>query len=189
MLRAVRIATRFDLAIDPATTEAIRAMAGQITVVSAERIAKEVRQFLVHPRRAQGVRLMDELGLVEPILPELAPMKGLPQGPPSAPTGDLCGHVLPGLEQLGPEPSFPLAMAALLHGVGKPRTVGRTPDKYTFYYHEHVACRMASEICQRLKLSNAERERIEWLVEKHQILCEVRHMRTSKVKMILIHPG
>jgi hypothetical protein len=48
---------------------------------------------------------------------------------------------------------------------------------------------MAGEIAQRLKLSNAERERVEWLVEKHQFLCDVRQMRTSKLKMILVHPG
>ena len=47
------------------------------------------------------------------------------------------------LDLLGPEPSFPLALAALLHDVGKPRTVGRTPDRYTFYYHEHVGRRLA----------------------------------------------
>ena len=89
----------------------------------------------------------------------------------------------------GPEPSFPLALAALLHDVGKRRTVGRTPDRYTFYYHEHVGRRMAAEICLRLKLSNEERERVEWLVEKHQFLCDVRQMRTSKLKTLLHHPG
>src|SRR5260370_33887338 len=41
MLRAVRIATRFDLTIEPATAAALRTMAKQITVVSAERIADE----------------------------------------------------------------------------------------------------------------------------------------------------
>src|SRR5262249_50574556 len=41
MLRAVRIAARFELTIDPATFAAIRTMADQITVVSAERIAEE----------------------------------------------------------------------------------------------------------------------------------------------------
>ena len=189
MLRAVRIATRFDLTVEKATADAIRKMAGQITVVSAERIAKEMRQFLVHPRRAQGMQLMGDLGLVEPILPELIPMKGLPQGPPSAPTGDLWNHVLSVLEKLGPEASFPLAMAALLHDVGKPRTVGRTPDKYTFYYHEHVGARLADEIALRLRLSNDERERIVWLVEKHQILADARKMRQSKLKALLIHPG
>src|SRR5437773_6759644 len=35
LLRAVRFATRFDLTLDPATEHAIRAMADQVTVVSA----------------------------------------------------------------------------------------------------------------------------------------------------------
>src|SRR5262249_55416524 len=108
---------------------------------------------------------------------------------PVPPAGDLWEHVLRVLDLLGPAPSFPLALAALLHDVGKPRTVGRTPERYTFYSHEHVGRRLASDICLRLKLSNDERERVEWLVEKHQILCEVRQMRTSKLKVLLIHPG
>ena len=102
---------------------------------------------------------------------------------------DLWEHVLRVLDLLGDAPSFPLAFAALLHDVGKPRTVGRTPDRYTFYGHEHVGRRMASEICLRLKTSNEERERVEWLVEKHQILADARQMRTSKLKTLLAHPG
>src|SRR5262249_27667130 len=103
--------------------------------------------------------------------------------------GDLWDHVMRVLELLGEEPSFPLALAALLHDVGKPRTVGRTPDRYTFYYHEHVGRRMAEEIGRRLKLSNFERQRTEWLVEKHHFLPDPRQMRTSKLKVTLAHPG
>ena len=203
MLRAVRFAVRFDFALDPATAEAIREMAPQIVAVSAERVAEELRRLLVDPHRARGMRLFLDLGLAAVLLPELVPMKGLPQGPPrpdgpalpppgrpgSAPEGDLWEHVLAVLDRLGLAPSFPLALAALLHDVGKPRTVGRTPDRYTFHGHEHVGRRMASEICLRLKLSNDERERVEWLVEKHQVLCEARQMRTSKLKVLLVHPG
>src|SRR5712692_8945829 len=133
-------------------------MAEEIPVVSAERIAEELRRLLVYPQRARGMNLLYEVGLVKPLLPELLEMKGLPQGSPDAPTGDLWDHVMRVLELLGPEPSVPLAFAGLLHDVGKRRTVGRTPDRYTFYSHEHVGCRMASEICQRLKLANVERE-------------------------------
>jgi poly(A) polymerase len=189
MLRAVRIAARFELTIDPATFHAIRTMADQITVVSAERIAEELRKLLVDPHRSRGVGMLHDTGLAAIILPELLPMQGLAQGPPASPTGDLWDHVLRVLDLLPTQPSFPVAFAALLHDIGKPRTVGRTPDRYTFYHHEHVGCRMASEICQRLKLSNAERERVEWLVEKHQFLCEARKMRISKLKTILAHPG
>jgi poly(A) polymerase len=189
LLRAVRFATRFDLTLEPATEAAIKAMAAQIQVVSAERIAEELRRLLVCPQRARGVALMDQTGLVAAVLPELLEMKGLPQGPPQAPTGDLWAHVLRVLDRLGPAPSFPLAFAALLHDVGKRRTVGRTPDRYTFYSHEEVSRRLASDICLRLKLSNAERERIEWLVKKHQYLCDARQMRPSKLKTTLAHPG
>ncbi|MBV9123730.1 MAG: CCA tRNA nucleotidyltransferase, partial [Planctomycetes bacterium] len=139
LLRAVRFATRFDLTIEPATRAALQTLAGSILApppVSAERIANELRPLLVHPRRARGVNLLYEVGLVKPLVPELLEMKGLPQGPPAAPTGDLWDHVLRVLELLGPEPSFPLALGALLHDVGKRRTVGRTPDRYTFYSHE-----------------------------------------------------
>ncbi len=206
MLRAVRLAARFDLEIEPATAASIRTLAPRITVVSAERIAEELRKLLVDPHRARGMRLFMDLGLAQPVLPELVPMRGLPQGlprpdapalpPPGLPgppaandTPDLWEHVLRVLDNLGPAPSFPLAMAALLHDVGKPRTVGRTPDRYTFYNHEHVGRRMAGEICERLKLSSEEQKRIEWLVEKHQILSDARQMRPSKLKTLLSHPG
>jgi poly(A) polymerase len=206
MLRAVRLAARFEMEIERTTAEAIRTMAAAIGVVSAERVADELRKLLVDPHRARGMRLFMDLELAEPILPELLPMKGLPQGLPrpdspalpplglpGLPSGgvetDLWEHVLRVLDLLGPAPSFPLALATLLHDVGKPRTVGRTPDRYTFYSHEHVGRRMAGEICLRLNLSNDERERIEWLVEKHQILSDARQMRPSKLKTLLIHPG
>jgi putative nucleotidyltransferase with HDIG domain len=206
MLRAVRLAARFDFAIDAATASAVKEMASQIGAVSAERIADELRKLLVDPHRARGVRLFLDLGLAEPILPELLPMRGLPQGPPRPggpplpPPGmpgegcdksanDLWEHTLCVLDELGHGPSFPLALAALLHDVGKPRTVGRTPERYTFHTHEHVGKRMAGDICLRLKLSNDERERVEWLVEKHQILADSRRMRPSKLKPLLAHPG
>jgi poly(A) polymerase len=203
LLRAVRMAARFELAIDPDTEKAVREMAGGIGAVSAERVADELRKLLVDPHRARGLRLFLDLGLAARVLPELLPMKGLPYGPPrpdgpglpvpGRPGGgegdDLWGHVLAVLDRLGPAPSFPLAFAALLHDVGKPRTVGRTPDRYTFHGHEHVGRRLAEDIAERLRLSNDETGRIAWLVEKHQVLCDVRQMRTSKLKALLIHPG
>lgn len=189
LLRAIRIATRFELAIEPRTQAAIHAMAKEIPIVSAERIAEELRKLLVHPRRTRGLNLLLELGLAAVILPEIVEMKGVPQGLPSNPRGDLWDHVMNVLDFIGPDPSFPLAMGTLLHDVGKPRTMGRTPERYTFYHHEHVGAAMANAIAVRLKMSNAERQRIVWLVEKHQYLANAKQMRPSKLKAVLSEPG
>ena len=56
--------------------------ADQIETISMERIADELRKLLICPGRAQGINLLYETGLVSPILRELVPMKGLPQGLP-----------------------------------------------------------------------------------------------------------
>src|SRR5438067_438156 len=98
----------FDLATDPATLAAARRMAGEIRVVSPERIAEELRKTLAHPNRGRGVRLLGEFGLVEPILPELAA-----RGPAA------WSHAARVVECLPREASFPLAFAALLHEIGK----------------------------------------------------------------------
>src|SRR5262249_29411165 len=94
VLRAMRIAARFRLDIDPNTLTTAKKIAPAITVVSAERIAKKLRKLLTHPNRARGVRLLREFGLVEPVLPELVPTFTGPQGPPAAPTGTLWDHLV-----------------------------------------------------------------------------------------------
>jgi len=189
ILRAVRMATRFGLAIDPDTQAAAKQMAAQIRVVSPERIAQELRKLLTHPNRVRGLRLLRELDLVEPILPELVPTFTLPQGLPAAPTGTLWEHTVRVVEELQGTVSFPMAFATILHDVGKPRTFARTPEKYTFHRHEHVGKQMAEAIADRLRLSTAEKTRIAWLVEKHQYLADAPTMRASKLKPILVHPG
>ncbi len=196
MLRAVRIAARFDLAVDPATLAAARRSAADIRVVSAERIAEELRKLLAHPTRGRGVRLIRDFDLIEPVLPELVPTFTLPQGLPAAPTGTLWDHLLRVVDLLeGPAwpaeeaVSFPLAFAALLHDVGKPWVFARSAERYTFHGHEHVGRDMAAKIADRLKLSAAEKGRLVWLVEKHQYLADAPTMRTSRLQPVLIHPG
>jgi len=71
LMRAARMAARFELAIDPATADAIRAMAPQIGVVSAERIAEELRKMLENEHRVRGVELLQDLSLLAEILPEV----------------------------------------------------------------------------------------------------------------------
>ena len=70
VLRAVRMAARFNLTVEDQTWQAVVRMAEQIRVVSVERIAEELRKMLVHPSRGRGMTLLRDSGLLKLILPE-----------------------------------------------------------------------------------------------------------------------
>jgi poly(A) polymerase len=158
-------------------------------VVAAERIAQELRRMLVHETRAAAMDLMMETRLMAAVLPPVVAMKGVFQGKPTQPEGDLWAHTLLVLELLPREPSFPLALAALLHDVGKWPTRSFHHGRYSFHNHEVAGRAITDDLCRRLKLSNAERERVTWLVEFHQYLGEAKRLRESKLKRMLSRPG
>src|SRR5205814_1872900 len=64
MLRAVRFTAILDFRLDDQTRAAIAEMAAQVKVVSAERIADEMRTMLVHSERARAVELLLSTGLL-----------------------------------------------------------------------------------------------------------------------------
>jgi poly(A) polymerase len=79
LLRAVRLATEMEFIIEPATADAIGAHAGELHVAAPERQREELTRLLATPHSAAGVRLMDELGLLAQLLPELMPAHGVEQ--------------------------------------------------------------------------------------------------------------
>jgi len=100
MLRAVRFAARFNYAIEPATFAAIREHASEIQVVSAERVREELTKLLTEGAARRGFELLDELGLLSVLLPEIAALKGVQQPPQFHPEGDVWIHTLLMLEGL-----------------------------------------------------------------------------------------
>ena len=189
LLRAIRFAARFNLEIEPNTLQSLRAMAGEVVVVSPERIAQELRRMLVHENRAQAMNMALEVGLVAAILPPLVDMRGLFQGKPVQPEGDLWDHTMLVLRLLPVRPSFTLAFAALVHDVGKPFTRANHHGRTSFHSHDQVGGRIADRLCRNLRLSNVERERITWLVAFHQYLGEAKKLREAKLKRVLAQPG
>ena len=189
LLRAARFAARFGFRIDPATRGALVAMADQLPVVAAERIAQELRRMLVHETRARAMDLMMDTGLMTAVMPPVVAMRGIFQGKPVQPEGDLWAHTLLVLDLLPREPTFPLALAALWHDVGKPPTRSVHHGRPSFHNHEAAGREIADDLGRRLKLSNSERERVAWLVEYHQYLGEARRLREAKLKRILASPG
>lgn len=72
MLRGIQLAARFALQIEPATRESMQTHAVAITTVAPERIAEELRKLLQARAPSQGFVLMQEVGLLKHIMPELA---------------------------------------------------------------------------------------------------------------------
>lgn len=69
-LRAVRLGARLRFKIDPGTASAIKRHAADLLGLSRERIGEELHRMMVHPARAEAVRLLEELELDAPVLEE-----------------------------------------------------------------------------------------------------------------------
>lgn len=186
MLRAIRFAARFGYAIDPATLAAIRDAAPLIRRISAERIREELTRILTEGGARRAFELLDQTGLLQQILPEVAAMKGVDQPPQFHPEGDVWTHTLLMLEAMG-KTNITQALGVLLHDVGKPPAFRRT-DRIRFDGHAELGARMAAEIMTRLRYSAEQIRQVEALVANHMRFKDVPRMKESTLKRFLRLP-
>jgi putative nucleotidyltransferase with HDIG domain len=202
-LRAARIATELELAVDPRTAEAVRERAPDLARVAAERVFAELKRIVAGERPVAGLELMDELGLVAVVLPELGALRGVEQN--VFHHRDVHGHTLEVLEavvqleagaaELGEhaEPvrallAEPLAdeltrgggmrFAALLHDAAKPLTRGTRPDgRVTFVGHDAEGAELARDVLRRLRASQRLADYVAALTRHHLRLGFLVHER------------
>ena len=77
MLRGVQLATRFGLYVEATTRDAMRTHAPAITTVAAERIAEELRKLFHATAPSRGFLLMQEVGLLPYVVPDLDRLVGV----------------------------------------------------------------------------------------------------------------
>ncbi len=123
-----------------------------IADVSAERIRAELDAILhadlrygIKGAQYEGLKLLDETGVLEIILPELTSGRGMKQNEQFH-RYDVLEHSLRAV--LYADES--VRLAALLHDIGKPYCM-RTNGNY--HGHENESARIAEEVCARLKVS------------------------------------
>ena len=190
MLRAVRFAAELDFDLDPVTADAVRDLADRAASVSGERVSAELEKILTtHAAgRRRGLALMDDLGLMAVLLPEVQATHGTEQPVEFHPEGDVFVHTLLIVEALR-EPSYDLALATLLHDVGKPPTCRMRKGRLTFYGHAKLGAEMAGAVGRRLRLSTFARRRVAWLVGRHMTLANWPELRTATLKRLFAEPG
>ena len=76
LLRAVRLCAELDFTLEPQTAAVMAEDASLLSQAAPERQRDELMRILATSRAAPGLRLADKLGLLDPLLPEVAATKG-----------------------------------------------------------------------------------------------------------------
>lgn len=140
----------------------------------------EFLKILASDNPAEGVLFMRSAGLLEFIFPEVDECFTIPQKSPKRHhIYDVGTHLVMSLKHC-PSKDPITRFAAFLHDVGKVKTFKKDPqtELITFYNHEVVGAKIASDIADRLKLSKKQKEKLVLLVRMHQFT--VSELQTDK---------
>ena len=164
MLRACRFAAELDFTIDEHTLDGIKKNCKEIRKVSAERIRDELVKVLLSERPSRGIEIMEKTGLLLCILPELQACKGVKQK--GFHRYDVYYHSLAACDMS--EPILEIRLAALLHDIGKPKSLDYDESGVrTFYRHEEYSEQMAGNILNRLRFPKKVEQEVRLLIKHH----------------------
>jgi poly(A) polymerase len=197
MLRAVRFSAALDFRIEDGTREQIRSLTALMTSPAPERIRDEL--FLILSQRGAGdaLLLMDSLGLLQKLFPEVEALQGFAPGmyhaydvkthslkavahvdsvlddlPGLVPTqvDRVREHLEEELEHLVPRKAA-LRFACLLHDIAKPETFSQGADgRIHFYGHDSAGADKAGQICARFRLSRETTALVTSVIKHHMRL-------------------
>ncbi len=190
MLRGVRLATQLGFKLERNSFAAIKTRAKYIQGISGERIKAELDKILLARNRVAGLRLLDEIGLLSFIIPELGQLKGFThESRKYHLEGDMFEHTLLSLSQV-PANNLNLSYSVIFHDVGKPATAQKRlkAEGWVVSTHGHadVSADIFREFAKRLHFPSKDASLIEWGIRNHMTITHFYEMRdTTKVKYVL----
>lgn len=190
LIRGVRFAVVKGFEVERGTWRAMVECAGMLGRVSVERIREEFDKILLSPNRRRGVEMLVDTGMMRDVIPEVYPMIGCEQPPDFHPEGDVYTHTMMMLGLLKPDAGISLALAVLLHDVGKPPTA-RVDEagRIRFFGHATVGAEMCGDILKRLRYPNKVVDSIVRLVGRHMDFMNVTKMRPATLRRFISVPG
>jgi tRNA nucleotidyltransferase/poly(A) polymerase len=203
VLRLARLACELGLEPEGMTAAEARTRAERLREVASERVFAELKRVVVAPAAVAGIRLMDDLGALEAVLPELTALKGVEQSTyhhldvyehtiavleatielerDSSPLGEHAAAVRAHLEApLADELTRGQALrfGALLHDAAKPQTRGVLPGgRVTFLGHDAAGADLSRAVLKRLHSSERLRSTVAALTRHHLRLGFLVHQR------------
>lgn len=165
IMRAIRFATQLGFSIDEDTSNSCKLYGKYISEISIERVREEFFKIILSEKPSYGIRLLEDIGILKTILPEIIQTIGFNQYNTNH-DKDVYEHTLCVLDNTSP--ILHLRLAALFHDIGKPQTLSIDENGIGhFYGHDKLGVEMGKEILQRWKSPNELIERVTILIDKH----------------------
>ncbi|HKC14684.1 MAG TPA: CCA tRNA nucleotidyltransferase [Patescibacteria group bacterium] len=189
LLRAVRIATQLNFKIEDKTWEELKKDAKLLEEISKERVRIELIKILESENPYEGIILLEKAGLLQYIVPELLEGVGVEQARPGRHhTEDVYTHNVLSLK-FCPSKDPIVRFATLIHDIGKPKVAGKDKDGHViFHNHEITGAKIAYQICERLKFSKKDREKVVNLIRWHMFTVD-EHITDAAIRRFIRRVG
>lgn len=190
LMRAVRLAAELNFAIESNTLAAIVAHHELLKDIAIERVRDELLRIIASPTPLQGIVMLERLGILDYVIPELQEGIGCEQSGIHA--FDVYEHNLRTCQAAADKGfSTELRLAALLHDIGKPATrrEGGKSKQYSFFGHEVVGAKMTRKILQRLKMPRETAQKVENLVRWHMFFADPDEITLAAVRRTIVRIG
>jgi poly(A) polymerase len=195
LLRAARFAATLGFTIEESTAQEIRRRAKLVRQPSAERVRDELFLILAERSAEQHFRLLDSLGLIAELLPELEPLRGFAPGryhihdvlTHAFKTAEYLDQAVDALAGASPHSAAVLAhlhepleqnvsriaalrFACLLHDNAKPETFSNADNRIRFHNHDLLGAEKTKAICKRFRLSRETEKVVVGVIRHHMRL-------------------
>lgn len=175
MLRAMGLVSRFGLTVEPETMTSTKRNRALLESVPPDRFWPEWRKWAGSPWPHLGLLYLEESGLLD-FWPLLTALRGTPQNPRFHPEGDAWTHTVLVVKAFS-EIDLPdeadrqtLALAALLHDLGKPGVTTRHEGVWISRGHAQTGGPLAREFLEGIRSPERLIRSVVKLVERHMDL-------------------
>ena len=179
--RGAQFTARFNLVPTERTLFLMKEMvsAGELEHLSAERITEEFKKGLLSPKPSVFLEVLDQVGVLERIFPELSALAGVPQDPRWHPEGDVWTHTRLVVDQaakiinqkdseFSEDEKLVIMLSALCHDLGKVTTTETQEDgSITARGHAQAGIKPTREFFAKFTFSNETIEAVCGCVAEH----------------------
>jgi len=164
IMRAFSLASRLNYTIANHTRSGITECVKLLNNVSGEAIRMELEEILLSKKPSTYLKIMQRLGVIRVILPELQRCVKCRQEK-NFHKYDVFHHLIYACDNA--EPDIIMRLAALLHDIGKPASKKIIDGRVTFHKHEVLGAKEAAVLLKRLRFDNDTITKVTHLIRMH----------------------